>query len=483
MQVSYTNELDFKTLTFVILSESNKDATLMLLPEVVRALYSTEELLKPDGFHIYYSAEAKVIIHTIGGKEPIRVEKLRRTLHTCIAQANNYKAKEIQILCKNPCGQEFASAVSATLGEIPVLSNYQFIKYLKDKDKAANSLEKVGIYTDIQDTALPIESGYKVASAACRVRDLVNEPPNILTSVALANYAKEMGNQFGFKVEVFDKPKIEELKMGGLLAVNRGSQDPPTFSIMEWKPANATNTKPIVLVGKGLVYDTGGLSLKPTAGSMDSMKSDMAGGGVVIGTMCALADNNIPRHVIGLVPSTDNRPGENAYTPNDVITMYDGTTVEVLNTDAEGRMILADALSWAKQYDPALVIDLATLTGSAVMAIGTIAAVLCGTADDTTIQRMIQSGTTTGERLVQLPIWEEYKEQLKSDIADMKNIGSRYAGAITAAKFLEHFTGYPWIHLDIAGPSYLDAPDSYRGKNGTGFGVRLLYDFISNFSA
>jgi leucyl aminopeptidase len=281
---------------------------------------------------------------------------------------------------------------------------------------------------------------------------------------------------------VLNKSKIEALKMGGILAVNTGSVEPPTFTIMEYKPKKAVNKKPIVLVGKGVVYDTGGLSLKPTANSMDFMKCDMAGGAAVGATLYAIAKAELPIHVIGLVPATDNRPGGNAYTPGDVITQHNGITVEVLNTDAEGRLILADALSYAQQYKPELVIDLATLTGAAAAAIGQYGIVCMGTADEKTKNKLKASGNNVYERLAEFPFWDEYDELIKSDIAEIKNVGGPTAGAITAGKFLHRFTDYPWMHFDIAGPAFIKGPDSYRGKNGTGVGVRLLFDYLKQLT-
>lgn len=213
---------------------------------------------------------------------------------------------------------------------------------------------------------------------------------------------------------------------------------------------------------------------------MDWMKSDMAGAAAVVGVMHALAKNNIPLHVVGLIPATDNRPGGRAFAPGDIITMYSGKTVEVLNTDAEGRLILADALCFAKKYKPELVIDLATLTGSAVRAVGKEGMVMMGNAAEETRQQLKIAGEKVYERLVEFPLWEEYQKQLESDMADIKNIGSADAGAITAGKFLEYFTDYNWIHLDIAGTAFLPTPDTYRGKNGTGSGVRLLYQFLTS---
>ncbi|MCL4149469.1 UNVERIFIED_CONTAM: hypothetical protein GTU68_014278 [Idotea baltica] len=292
-----------------------------------------------------------------------------------------------------------------------------------------------------------------------------------------------MAKESGFTIETWNKAKIVAAKLGGLLAVNLGSEDPPTFNILEWKPKNATNKKPIVLVGKGIVYDTGGLSLKPTANSMDHMKCDMGGAAAVAGALHCIAKNKLDKHVIVLIPATDNRPGKNAYVPGDVIKMHSGSTVEVLNTDAEGRMVLADSLSYAKRYSPELVIDVATLTGSSLMALGPEGIVMMGTAGKKVKESISNSGDQVHERLVEFPIWDAYAKYLESDIADLKNIGGRFAGSITAGKFLQHFTDYPWLHLDIATSAWSYHENGYRLKNGTGVGVRLLYHFIKNYSA
>ena len=310
-------------------------------------------------------------------------------------------------------------------------------------------------------------------------RDLVNEPLNKLNATKLAETISKELKSAGAKVEVLNKNKIEALKMGGLLSVNQGSVDPPTFTIIRWKPDGAMNEKPILLVGKGVVYDTGGLSLKPTK-SMETMKCDMAGSAVVAAAMYAIAKANLPVYAIALIPATDNRPGGNAYVPGDVITMFDGTTVEVLNTDAEGRLILADALSYAKKFNPQLVINFATLTGSAANAIGQQGIVAMAKDADKPFAELEKCGLSVHERLVRFPLWDEYHELLKSDIADLKNIGGAEAGAITAGKFLEHFTDYPFIHMDIAGPAFITSRDAYRTQGGTGIGVRLLLEYFIN---
>ncbi len=387
---------------------------------------------------------------------------------------NTNKYEKIQIV-------GFAKNSSLALAEGIALSNYQFLKY-KTGEKEANSLKEISILNrEIKETE--IEELNAICEAVFLARDLVNEPQSYLDAPKLASEMRKMGKNAGFKVEVLNKSQIEALKMGGLLAVNMGSQIPPTFTIMEYKPAKARNKKPVVLVGKGVVYDTGGLSLKPTPNSMDTMKCDMAGAAAVSCAMYAIAKAALNVHVIALVPATDNRPGENAYTPGDVIKMYDGQTVEVLNTDAEGRMILGDALAYAKKYKPELVMDFATLTGAAAAAIGSYGIVCMGTASEETKAKLKNAGNNVHERLVEFPFWEDYAKLIKSDIADMKNIGGPVGGAITAGKFLEKFTDYPWMHFDIAGPAFLGSNDSYRGKNGTGVGVRLIFDFIKNYQS
>ena len=356
------------------------------------------------------------------------------------------------------------------------LSHYQFTNHKSKVKKGKNLI--INIINN--NNSVSNSELVNLNTSVKLTKDLVNTPFSHLKATDLAKKAREAGKKSGFKTTIFNKKKIQSLKMGGLLAVNQGSLDEPTFSILEWKPKNAKNKKPIILVGKGIVYDTGGLSLKPTKG-MDIMKVDMAGAGTVVGAMHAIASNKLPKHVIGLIPATDNRPSGNAYAPGDVVTMFNKLTVEVLNTDAEGRMILADALSYADKYNPELVIDLATLTGAAARAIGHFGIVSMHKNAEKFHDQLKESGNVTHERLAEMPFWDDYDTLLKSDVADIKNIGGPIAGAITAGKFLSNFINYPWIHLDIAGPAYVESSYGYRGKGATGMGVRLLYNFIKNF--
>ncbi len=388
---------------------------------------------------------------------------------------NKYKLDEITIT--NLSATNDAATI---LAEGIALANYQFLKYRTETKKITNSLLRIFFSKD-SATVKEVAQLNIVIDAIYRARTLVNEPLNYLSAEQLAKEITLMGGDSGFKVTVLNKARLEKEKMGGILSVNRGSIDPPTFTIMEYVPKKALNKKPIVLVGKGVVYDTGGLSLKPTANSMDRMKSDMSGAALVSGAMYAIAKMQLPLHVIALVPATDNRPGEQAYVPGDVITMYSGATVEVLNTDAEGRMLLGDALHWAKRYKPELVIDFATLTGAASAAVGEHGIVCMGTAADETKQAFRESGFRQYERLVEYPLWDEYGDQIKSDIADIKNVGGPSGGAITAGKFLEHFTDYPWMHFDIAGVSFNTTRRNYFPIGGTAYGMRMLLDFLTHY--
>lgn len=388
---------------------------------------------------------------------------------------NRHKLAEITITNAT----DIANA-ALLIAEGAALSAYQFLKYRTEAKKLTNTLVRIWLAKN-SATAKEAAQLQITVDAIYKARTLVNEPVNYLTAEQLSKEITELGREAGFKVTVLNKARIEKEKMGGLLAVNLGSPLPPTFTIMEYVPKKALNKKPIVLIGKGIVYDTGGLSLKPTPNSMDRMKSDMSGAAVVSCSMYAIAKMQLPLHVIALVPATDNRPGENAYTPGDVIRMYSGATVEVLNTDAEGRMVLADALHWAKRYKPELVIDFATLTGAASAAVGEHGIVCMGTAGEEVKQAMHSSGMRQYERLVEYPLWDEYGEQIKSDVADIKNVGGPSGGAITAGKFLEHFTDYPWMHFDIAGVSFNTSKKGYITSGGTGYGIRMLLDFLGNF--
>ncbi len=400
--------------------------------------------------------------------DPKSLELVRKAGDEAQETLNKLKSKsaELSSLVSNP---EMKLAFCEGL----LLGNYSFHKYQKKGNK--RSFESLILDDTLTEGELKWLKALVIGTFTAR--DLVNEPLSHLDSVIYGERLEELGKEHGFEVQVLKKKQIESLKMGGLLGVNKGSLTPPTFSILTHKPDNAMNEKPIVVVGKGVVFDTGGISLKPTA-YMDTMKCDMGGSAAVAGVLVGAAKANIPLHIIGLIPATDNRPGVDAIVPQDILTMSDGTTVEVLNTDAEGRLILADALVYAKKYDPQIAIELSTLTGSAAMAIGKYGIVAMGNASNEEWSRLEKAGEESWERLARFPFWEEYDELLESDFADIKNIGGAEGGAITAGRFLQHFTDYPFVHLDIAGPAYIKKKDAYRSKNGTGTGVRLLLNYL-----
>lgn len=407
----------------------------------------------------------------MAGSRGKQLEKARRAGNDMALRLNAAMRKEAQLIALHSDNE-----LALALAEGFALGCYAFRKYKSDA-KGAPTVEKLAIVSKGLGAG-QLDELSDICEATWAARDLVNEPLSFLNAKQLASEFKTMARNAGLKLQVLNKEQIEAQGMGGLIAVNKGSRDEPTFSILEWKPKNAVNKSPILLVGKGVVYDTGGLSLKPTANSMDQMKCDMAGAAAVVGALYVVAKQQLPLHVVALIPATDNRPGGNAYVPGDVIRMHSGLTVEVLNTDAEGRLILADALSYGERYKPELALTVATLTGAAMRAIGTYGSVTMGTAPDERFQALEACGERTYERVARLPFWDEYGEEIISDIADIKNLGSDLGGAQTAGKFLARFTTHPFIHLDIAGTAFSTKRDAYRTKGGTGVGVRLLYEFL-----
>jgi len=413
--------------------------------------------------HVYVIKDEKV--------EYKRLEECRKAGNKVGGLLNSQKAENVVIFDTEAHPDE-----ALAFAEGMALGNYQFLKYKSDREKK-NTLKKIDIYSESLKNSVTSHYINIVNEAVYKCRDLTNEPASYLTATVFSKEVEKLGKDCGAKVEVMNKKKLEALQMGGILGVNQGSHEPPTFTVMEWKPADAVNKKPLVFVGKGVVFDSGGMNLKP-GNSMNDMKDDMSGAAVVASLVYAIAKAGLPVYVVGLMPATDNRLGTKALVPGDIIKMHNGMTVEVLNTDAEGRLILADALSYARRYKPELVVDLATLTGAVVRTLGHFACAGMEVKASEELMELTESGFMTYERIVELPMWDEYGEMMKSELADLKNIGPPEGGTISAGKFLEKFTDYPFIHLDIAGPAFIDKPDSYRGVGGTGFGVRLLFDFI-----
>ncbi len=428
---------------------------------------------KENGFFALYENSGIKLVALYAKDEPEVVndsEELRLFGAAVYKALETEKVEEVQLIGFN---EGFSTCERALFLEGMSLAQYRFDKY--KKKKTASMLKTV--YLKEGAVVLgEIEALNNLIKSVSTAKDLVNEPLNSLNALQFSAFAVQMAQECGFTSEVFDKAKIEALNMGGLLAVNQGSDTPPTFNIFTHKPTDAENKQPLVLVGKGVMFDTGGYSLK-TGNYMSDMKTDMAGAATVLATIMAVALNKLPYYVIGLVPATDNKISANAMVVDDIITISDGTTVEVQNTDAEGRLVLADALAYAKRFNPELVIDLATLTGAAAAITGSFGIAMAGNTKSE-MDNLKTSGDNVYERLMEVPMWREFEELLKSDIADLKNIGGSVGGVSTAAKFLAHFTDYNWIHLDIAGPASVKTSKGYTQVGGTGVGVRLLYDFI-----
>ncbi len=353
---------------------------------------------------------------------------------------------------------------------------WQFSELKRPPEDKKPALERVDVLAPADTEA--VARGHRVGAALGAGQTLARGiqvlPGNVCTPTYVARAASEIASRHGFGITVLDKAAIVKEKMGALLAVAQGSAEEPRFIALEYKGAE---NAPVVLVGKGVTFDTGGISIKP-AQNMEDMKYDMSGAAAVLGTFEALGRLRPPVHVVGLIPSTENMPSGTAVKPGDVITSMSGKTIEVINTDAEGRLILCDALAYAKRYQPACVIDIATLTGAVVVALGHTATGLMGS-DDSLIEGVRAAGERAGERVWPLPLWDEYRDLMKSDIADVKNAGGRPAGSISAGWFLREFVdGFPWAHLDIAGTAYTDRDEATRVKGPTGIGVRLFSEFV-----
>ncbi len=425
-----------------------------------------------------YNSKHIYLVKLVADKEGYQIrEKLRQCackMKSAIVRNDHEELTITAVDAYEGAEEDFTEAL--------ILSAYKFDKYkIKKEEKGKGSFPgKLVLYENIDNRS--VEWLKLIVSSLYWVRDTINEPVSYMNSVKLAEEIRALGESSGFAVDMLNAKQIEALKMGGIMAVNRGSVDPPMFCVLEHRPENCINERPLALVGKGIVYDTGGVNIK-TGDHMASMKGDMAGAAAVAGVMSVIAKFNLPVHVIALIPITDNRPGGNAYTQGDIITMYNKTTVEIGNTDAEGRLILADAISYASKYNPSLLIDIATLTGSALMTFGSQAIAMMSNAKREVVDLMIYSGKEVYERVAELPLWEEYGEMIRSDVADLSNVGKgRVAGAITAGKFLESFAVAPLIHLDIAGTGMLTSDDYYRVKEFPGSGLRLLAEFIKRLS-
>ena len=377
-----------------------------------------------------------------------------------------------------------APVAAQSFGEGIELGAYRYWHYRTGlTSEQTFQVERATVFSTANEaqTRAGVETGQAIARGVELARDLVNGPGYAMTPAKLGDEAVALGQRLGLSVTVFDKAQLVQQGFGGILAVGQGSANEPRFIVMEYGAA-IKNAPTICLVGKGLTFDSGGLSLKP-ADAMETMKSDMGGAGAVFGAMQAVAELKLPLHVVGLVSAAENMPSSTAYRPGDIVTTLSGKTIEVLNTDAEGRIILSDGLFYAQRFSPAAIVELSTLTGAMIIALGSHATGMMGTSQELADQ-ISRAGEASGERVWQFPLWNEYREMVKSQIADLKNLAGRAAGSITAGAFLAEFVGdYPFIHLDVAGTAWADQPAKpYDSHGATGVGVRLLTEFLREYT-
>ncbi|MBM4136813.1 MAG: leucyl aminopeptidase [Nitrospira sp.] len=424
-------------------------------------LIPAHETIKPE----------RILLVGLGKKEDISSEKVRQAGGKSTVYLRNMGMKRIAL----------STSVISSLNLSPVdfiegslLGLYTFKKYVQEKDK--KQVESIFLLSkSSKNLRDELQRTKAITSSVWFGRDLINTPSNDMTPTHLANVALSL-KQKNLSVKVLEKNDVQRLGMGSYLSVAKGSKELPKFIVLEYKGAQEA---PIVLIGKSITFDSGGISLKP-ADSMEKMKYDMAGGAAVLGILKAVSEMKLPVNLVGILPATENMPGGSATKPGDVVRAINGKTIEIINTDAEGRMILADAIAYAKRFKPQAIIDIATLTGACSIAFGNEAIAMMGN-DRELIDSIKKSADRTYERVWEMPLFEEYKEYLKSDIADIKNTGGKNGSLITSAYFLYEFAGdVPWVHLDIAGTAWVEKEKPYIPKGASGIGIRLLLDFIKN---
>jgi leucyl aminopeptidase len=416
----------------------------------------------------------RLLLVGLGERDLVTLEKLRRAAATVARRARALKLHSAAFSL--PALPDTAiREIARTVAEGARLGLYRF-----DRHKSAtedHDLETFWLVADegeLDEAAEGAELGASVAEGAVLARDLANEPSNVATPEYLAQMARAIAEKYGMELEVLDRAGIEEEGLTGLATVGRSASNEPYFIVLQHRGGG--DSAPVVLIGKAVTFDSGGISIKPSAG-MEDMKFDMSGGAAVLGAMEAAGALDLPLNLVALVPATENLPGGDAFKPGDVLRMHSGKTVEIVTTDAEGRLILADALSYARRYEPSAVVDCATLTGACVVALGDHASGLMGN-DEDLIAELQTAGESTGEMAWPLPLFEEYTEQIRGDTADIKNSGGRKGGALTAGAFLKEFADYPWAHLDVAGTAYGKKGNAYATKGATGVPARLLVEFL-----
>ncbi|MDA8083411.1 MAG: leucyl aminopeptidase [Nitrospiraceae bacterium] len=411
----------------------------------------------------------KLLLVGLGRKEELTPEIIRQAGGKALPHLRSTGARKVA-LAAAPLFDLKLSPVPFIEGAL--LGLYTYDRYKKEKETKA--IAEITVLTR-PSRVLAAEIGMitKLSGAVCFARDLVNTPSNDMTPTHMARAAAALRTK-KMTVSVIEKKEAEKLGMWSYLSVSKGSDEPPKFIVLDYR---GSKKSPVVLIGKSVTFDSGGISIKPSDG-LEKMKYDMAGGAAVLGVMKAVSDLGLPLHVVGILPATENLPGGNATRPGDVVRAITGTTIEIINTDAEGRMTLADAIGYAQRFRPAAIIDIATLTGACAIALGSDAIAMMGT-DRSLIETMRQAAETTNEKVWEMPLFEEYREYLKSDIADIKNVGGRSGSLPTSARFLREFVGEtPWVHLDIAGTAWTEKERPYTPRGASGIGLRLLFETI-----
>jgi len=443
-----------------------------------------------SSFNPRYQEASEILLAGLGPKSKFTLCQFREMVAKLVQAARSRKVKRVRILLETFLGGKVDSSSGAeALSETALLANYTFDKYKSkskkdDKNGHPEKVEALEILVSKKaaekNLGKTIDFARTVAAGTITARNLINEPGNIINPARLVEEARKIAREKKLRLSVLGLSELKRLKMGGILGVNQGSVTPPALIILEYG-ASPARRGTVCLVGKGVTFDTGGISIKPAA-DMEKMKYDKAGACTVIAAMGVIADLKLPIHVVALAPTVENMPSENPQRPGDIIRMFNGKSVEVINTDAEGRLILGDALAYSAKYKPKALIDLATLTGMCAYTFGEKAIGLMGN-DKSLLDRVKRAGEETGERCWELPMWDDYKEMIKGHHSDLLNTGGRYAGTITAAKFLEEFIPEktPWAHLDIAGTAWCDSPRPDCPKGATGVGVRLLANLLRNW--
>ena len=487
MKVSFEQRDIHRTAAECIISFVSQDALRSDISQIARKIRATVTAAETGEFTgkegeltVVYTGRGsrlrRYILAGLGETKRLTPERYRRAAGNAARKARSMKVSSLAFMMP-PIPRAFDEIAKAIV-EGALLGLYRYNKYISKEEEAPRDIESIAICSPARSV---LRKGTRVAEQASMIceatafaRDLGNAPGNEIYPESLAEAAKASSARGGFQATILDEHDIKNLGMGGVLGVSQGSVHPPRFIVLEYRHSRK---RPVVLIGKGVTFDSGGISIKPSAG-MAEMKMDMSGAAAVIGTFDAVSRLKLPVHIVGLIPAVENMPSGSSIRPGDILRHHNGKTSEVDNTYAEGRLILADALSYAEKFKPSAVIDLATLTGAVVVALGHYATGMMGN-DATLMRRLREAGDATYERVWELPMYDEYEKLIKSDIADVKNVGGRWAGAITGAMFLRKFIGsYRWVHLDIAGTAMQEEAGSYTVKGASGVGVRLLTEFL-----